>query len=390
MRRLGVVALAVLLVPLAACSRPSGGYELTAEFPSAVSLYEQGAVKVLGLEAGSVTAVDVRGDKVVVRMRIDDDVPVPEGVRAMITPQSLIGERSVQLFPAWTEGDPRIEPGATIPLARTSVPVEPDEALEALKDFLDSLDPDATGRLVRNLADDLDGNGERLNRSLAGLGDLATTLAEKDEELAALVDNFDRFTATLAARESQLGRVMDQFAMLTSLLAEEREAIQSIVRGLGSVAGDAGVLLAEHREQLDKDLDVLHRTLASVDANFESVKQLLSTAPLLVAGPELDGQKGLAGAWDPTYHHLDLRNSVSPTLTALFEAIGVPAQPLCLPIDTQCTPAPAASTTAVPPTATLGELLGSGGPVPAPPEPAPPHEGPWWRGLADAVVEALG
>ena len=36
-----------------------------------------------------------------------------------------------------------------------AAPVEPDEALAALKRLLDSLDPDATGRLVKNLAEDI-------------------------------------------------------------------------------------------------------------------------------------------------------------------------------------------------------------------------------------------
>ena len=84
-----------------------------------------------------------------------------------------------------------------IPLERTSIPVEPDEALAALKRFLDSLDPGATGRLVTNLADDLEGNGQKLNTALGGLADLTSTLADKDDELVRIIDHFDDFTATL-------------------------------------------------------------------------------------------------------------------------------------------------------------------------------------------------
>ena len=60
---------------------------------------------------------------------------------------------------------------------------------------------DATGRLVSNLAKDLDGTGQSLNQALEGLGGLAATVASKDKELGRIIDHFDGFSATLATRE---------------------------------------------------------------------------------------------------------------------------------------------------------------------------------------------
>jgi hypothetical protein len=58
---------------------------------------------------------------------------------------------------------------------------------------------------------------------------------------------------------------------------------------------------------------------------------------VLVAGEDLDGVgEGLLAAWDPEYKHLDLRTNISPTLEALFTAVGHPA--VCLPIDFACPP----------------------------------------------------
>jgi virulence factor Mce-like protein len=223
-----VAPVAVALVAslgLSSCSSvfggTGGGTELTAWFPRAVALYESSDVRVLGLVAGSISEVEVVGDQVKVTMSIDEGTPIPADVNAMIVPQSLIGERYVQLFPAWKQGEPEIRDGATIPEARTSVPVEPDEALAALKEFIDTLDPKATGELVSNLATQLDGTGGDLNGAIAGLSDLASTVASKDAEIGRIIDNFDDFTATLRTREGQLGRVMDQFATMTSIIAED-------------------------------------------------------------------------------------------------------------------------------------------------------------------------
>src|SRR3954469_15218099 len=231
--RLRVAAVVVLLGMLAtSCSVIGGGgksYTLSAWFPKTIALFKDSQVRVLGLPAGQVTKVQAMGDKVRIEMKVKDSVPVPADVHATIVPLSLIGERYVQLFPVWTTGQPRAHSGDVIPMERTEVPVEPDEALGALKKFLDSLDPEATGHLVQNAADDLQGNGQSFNDTVANLSTLVGTLADKDQQLGDIIDNFDKFTTVLRTREVQLGNVMDSFANLTGLLAQERTAIENTV-----------------------------------------------------------------------------------------------------------------------------------------------------------------
>ena len=334
---LTVVAVATLL---GACSRGGdGGYRLTAYFARGISLYAGSDVRVLGLPAGEIDSVSVDGTRVKVVMTVRSDVPVPEDVQATIVPLSLIGERYIQLFPAWTEGTPRAARGAVIPLERTSIPVEPDQALAALKRFLDSLDPGATGRLVTNLADDLEGNGARLNTALEGLADLTTTLADKDDELVRIIDHFDDFTATLVTREQQLGKVLDSFATTAAILAEERGQIERLVSSLAQLSVDGLDLVSEHRARLQHDLDVLTRLLLSVQSNMDSVRQLLDAAPIMVAGEDLDGKnEGLNAAYDPVHHRIDLRNATSPVLSDLFRTIGLPSLAVCVPVGVVCTP----------------------------------------------------
>ena len=373
MRRGAAVVAAVVLVAgiLGACSGGGeDGYRLTAYFARGVSLYEGSDVRVLGLPAGEIDRVSVEGTQVRVEMTMRDEIPIPADVQATLVPLSLIGERYVQLFPAWTEGQPRAPAGAVIPLERTSVPVEPDEALAALKRFLDSLDPSATGRLITNLADDLEGNGQALNDALGGIAELTATLADKDDELVRIIDHFDDFTATLVTREQQLGRVLDSFATTASVLAEERGNIERLVKSLGQLSVDGLDLVSEHRIRLQRDVEVLTRTLLSVQTNIESVRQLLDAAPIMVAGEDLDGiNEGLHAAYDAEHHRIDLRNATSPVLSDLFRTIGLPSLAVCLPVGVTCapgtTPLPAIPGPGVPaaaptnPVAAAVDLLGS-------------------------------
>jgi phospholipid/cholesterol/gamma-HCH transport system substrate-binding protein len=342
LRRAASIALATLLLATGAGCGLLGGddtYEVTAYFPRAVSLFPSSQVRVLGLPSGTVTAVEIEGDRVRVDMAIDSDVPLPVDVNAEIIPQSLIGERYVQLFPAFQTGMAEAPDGHVIGLERAIVPVEPDEALEALRDFLDSLDPDGLGNLIDNLEENLRDQGEPLGRALSELSELVTTFAESDDVLVRIVDSFDRLTATLSTREQQLGEVLAAFGEASQILADERRSIESFVDALARVSEDGFDLVSEHAVRLRDDIDTLTAAGRTIVANLDAVGDLLDSGPLLVSGE--DGTRGLLGAYNHEMRAINLRNSFSPIILAglrpLFDGLGLdlPCIPL-LQFDTVC------------------------------------------------------
>ncbi|HJR24614.1 MAG TPA: MlaD family protein [Acidimicrobiales bacterium] len=353
-----MVCVVLLTMMTSACSLPfvgggGGSYTLTAYFPRAVSVFKSSDVRVLGLPAGTVGDVEVEGNLVRVDLDIPDDIPVPKDVTAQIVPQSLIGERYVQLSPAFKDGMERATDGMEI--TKVIVPTEPDEALAALKEFLDSLDPKGIGRLVTNLEEDLRGNGAALNVAIDTFSEVVTTFAEKDDSLARIVDSFDRLTRTLATREQQLGQVLDAFAEASQVLADERASIEGLVAGLADLSREGLSLVAEHDEQLRTDIQTLTDAAAIIDANLSSVSQLLDAGGLL--------GKGLIGAFNPASRSVNLRNNFSPLIPELIELLlgqlGVPA--LCLPVMATCGVAGTEAGEAVParisPSTPIGSLL---------------------------------
>ncbi len=194
------------------------------------------------------------------------------------------------------------------------------------------------------------------------------TLADKDQQLGDIIDNFDKFTTVLRTREVQLGNVMDSFANLTGLLSQERKAIENTVRNLGSVSTDAFDLLSVNRAGLDKDLTQLTRVLQAVKVNIGSVQQLLDSGPLLV--------NGLSNAYAPQYHRIDLRTQLSPTVSQLLGNIGL-GFTVCLPIDVGCTAngpttSSASAKPAAPAPAPVPAVPTVPAPVPVPPVTVPP------------------
>jgi virulence factor Mce-like protein len=362
-----------------------GSYEITAYFPRAVSVFPSSDVRVLGLPAGSVKSVEIDGEQVEVVLSIQDDVPLPRDVRAQIVPQSLIGERYIELSPAFQHGMERAPDGHVIDSEHTIIPVEPDEALAAVKEFLDSLDPDNLGKLVGNLEEDLRGNGEAFNDMVASLSDVVSTFASKDEALGRIIESFDRLTATLSTREQQLGQVLDAFAEASQVLADERGSIEALVGGLADLSQNGLELVSSHAQDLRQDIQILTDTAAVIDANLSSVDQLLDAAPLLATG--------LVGAFNPDSRSISLRNNFSPLIPEIIEVLlgqlGVPS--LCLPVLATCGPASGQSAgAATPATITIdspiGALLDL---LEAPTDPPPDDDGGgWWTDLGERARSA--
>ncbi len=278
-----VVALAAGL--LAGCGSGSGGTRtVTAEFGSAVGVYETGDVVVLDQVIGTVEEVELRDDLVMVEMSIRDDIPLPADVQATIEAQTVLGERSITLFPAWNPeleaaGAAKLEDGARIPLERTQVPVEPDEALQAFNELLAGLDPDAVGGLVTDGATILDGRGQRINEAISGVSQLTETLAAVDEPLLATAASVNRIAGVLNQRDAQLRQLIDDFGAAVGTLAGERAQVESLLGSLVGLTDETTRLLDAHAERLPATIATLAATLNVVEANASTLTVLTDTLP---------------------------------------------------------------------------------------------------------------
>jgi virulence factor Mce-like protein len=325
------------------CSFIGGGggtYKLIAYLPRAVSVYKSSQVKVLGLPAGTVDAVEVIGTEVKVTMSIENSIPVPANVNVLVAPQSLIGERYIALSPAWRQGDEKAQPGAEIrntpgQPVRVIIPVEPDEALAELKKFIDALDPQGLGQLINNLSDDLKGQGPTLNHALDQVSQIVVTFADKDQQLVNIVDHFDKFTATLTTRETQLGDLLTTFAQATQVLADERKSLENLLGGLADLSRDGLTLVAKHSQSLKTDLATLTRLAQSIDVNLNTLVKLLDSGPILVSG--------IQNAYNPTLRAFNLRENFGPVAQAalgpLWEFIfgpGAAPPSICTPVLQEC------------------------------------------------------
>ncbi|MEX0657770.1 MAG: MCE family protein [Egibacteraceae bacterium] len=271
------------LLATACGAQGPGAQEITAIFANTNNLFVGSEVRVLGLKVGQVAAIVPAGEGVRVEMRVDADRPVPADATAHLTPVSLVGERFVQLAPAYTGGT-ELADGAVIGRDRTTVPADVDDVLASFEQFLEGLDPDAIAELVDALAETIAGQGDGLNQLIAGGADTVRVLSDATEDLTAVVAALGDLNTTLATRDQQIGPFLTDFrTVLQTLTAEKPE----IIEGLGNLQRltlELRPLLDEHTDPLVRDLEVLTTTLATVDRNLDNVGALALQSGRLFAG----------------------------------------------------------------------------------------------------------
>ena len=299
-----------------------GDYTVTAELSRSYNLFPGSPVRVVGLDVGTIADVQVPegGDTVEVTMRIDGDVELPHDATAVVVPEALIGERYIQLDPY--DGGQRLDDGATIPLERTEVPAEFDEVLESLNQFVGGLDEDEVARFVSNFAETFDGQGEQLGRTIDQAHDAIGVLKDNDDELVALARRLADLNATLATRDQQLGAIIRDFDTLATSLVDDRRDIDAALGGLVRVTRELAELLETNRETLEEDIGTLTRVGRTAQRNLDyvSVGVLHSAELFRHAERVIDRERNM----------IPLQNQTGELIPQLTEAIVFRLEGLCL------------------------------------------------------------
>ncbi|WP_157430408.1 MCE family protein [Actinomadura macra] len=241
MRRL-IALMAAIALAVSGCSyktagAPKGDLTLTATFDDAQGLVAGHSVKMSDITVGSVMKVELDGYRAKATLSIEDGVKVPRGTRAEIKVTSLLGENYVDLrLPPGGSMDrgPFLAQGAAI--TDTSVQPAFEQVVGQAGPLIKALAGDDVATVVNAGATALDGNGRKLNTTIAKAGDLLRMFAEQRRELGESVDRFARLGRSLAADDDALHEAPAQLARTTKLLDDNKEKIIKTVDRLTRMA----------------------------------------------------------------------------------------------------------------------------------------------------------
>jgi phospholipid/cholesterol/gamma-HCH transport system substrate-binding protein len=306
MKKLVVPGIIVALV-VAAAFTVFGGEDrktLTALFPRTISVYEGSDVRILGVPVGTVDSVTPSGTDVVVTMSYDADVQIPAEAEAVIISPSVVGDRYVQLTPAYTGGE-LLADNATLEADRTAVPLELDQIYENLDRLNVALGPNGANRngalsdLLEVTAENFGGQGEELNQTIQDVGKFSQTLSDNREEFFSSTRALQGFISTLAKNDSTVRRFNQSLSDVSTVLEGEREELSAALKNLSTALGQVSTFVRDNREILGRNIQGLNRVSKVLVKQRAALDEILTVAPTAL--------NNLALTYNPQAGTLDTR-----------------------------------------------------------------------------------
>jgi phospholipid/cholesterol/gamma-HCH transport system substrate-binding protein len=250
-----------------------------AEFLNVTGLENGDFVRIAGVEVGKVEKISIQPDTTaLVEFTADDSVVLTDGNRAAIRYDDLIGGRYVSLVEG-AGGTAKVEPGSTIPLARTSPALDLDALIGGFRPLFSALDPDQVNALSGQLIAAFEGQGATIGSFLTQTAALTNTLADRDQLIGEVIVNLNTVLGSLGGQSDQFSKAVDSLSELVKGLAARKTDISNGVAYTNAAAGSVADLLAQARPPFAKTIRETDRAAGIVVADHDYFDNLLNTLP---------------------------------------------------------------------------------------------------------------
>jgi phospholipid/cholesterol/gamma-HCH transport system substrate-binding protein len=273
---IGVVGVAVVIaIALAALNYQklpflSQGKDYSAYFADAGGLYTGAGVEVSGDIVGKVSSIELDGQHVLVKFKIDKGVFLGDRTEAQIKTKSLLGTKILDVLP---RGEGQLT--GTIPTDRTVSPYQLPDALGDLSTTISGLNTAQLSDSLATLAQTFSSTPPDLKDAVQGVARFSQTLNERDAQLRTLLDNAAKATTVLAKRTDQVVSLVKDTNALLVQLRSQSGALDQIWYNLSAVFRQLKGFIAENRQTLRPALDKLNGVLAIVDNRKERLQEAI-------------------------------------------------------------------------------------------------------------------
>lgn len=238
---------------------PLGKHTYTAELSEAQSVREGDDVRLAGISVGSVTDLELKPDKVVMRFTVNNDVFVGDKTSLDIRMLTVVGGHYVALYPAGTAplGD------QPIPADRIRLPYSLIETFQDATAPLAAVDGDTVRENLAAANSAIESSPEALRTTLDTVGKYVDMLDRQRSQVSKSIAILDEYITMYDGAKSDLGRLMDNVNLLEDLLlskkAELAEAVRLLVSVVNRLAGLAPTWDSTLKPQVQALADALPR-----------------------------------------------------------------------------------------------------------------------------------
>lgn len=245
-----------------------------AEFTDAAGLVAGEEVRIAGVKVGKVTDLALDGDKVIVEFTVAG-TELGDRTEAGIEVKTLLGQHYLSVTPA---GDDPLSENDTIPLARTSTPVNIVPAFNQLADQTRRTDTAQLAGAFDALADTLEQTAPEMQGALSGLSRLARVVTKRDDQIALLFDRAADVTGVVAQRDAELAQLLTASDEVLAFLEARRSTIRALIGGTRDLATQLQGLVDDNADAMRPALRDLRSVLQVLRRNERNVEQTLTYA----------------------------------------------------------------------------------------------------------------
>lgn len=268
-----------------------GQIEIRARFDEVGQLLEGNSVKLRGVPIGRVDRIaldSVAGGGVVITMRIDSRVALPEDPIVLLSPESMFGDWQAEIaprasaptYPFAEAPDPNVLPGYALPdMSRlTAVADRIAENLAVLTDRIELAFTEETALRMRRAVDNI----------LDATEQITTIVGDQESAVARISEDLQAATSALVTATGAANRI---FAQVEDAIGEDRliALVEDVSRTASRTAALADTLLAVGNDMryaaatADSTLAVVGEIAAGIERGEGSLGLLVNDTSLFIS-----------------------------------------------------------------------------------------------------------
>jgi len=272
--KIGIAGLLVLLIGFIVAMNFErlplvSGTTYQANFSEAAGLMPDNEVRVAGVKVGTVSSVELEGDHVAVKFRVEDEW-VGNNTTAAIKIKTLLGQKYLALDP---RGNREQDPDQPIPMSRTMAPYDVIEAFSGLQKTVGSIDSQQLAQSFRTMSDTFSNTPDDVRGALNGLSALSQTIASRDQQLKELLANTANVSRTVADRNAEFEKLLADGNLLLQEIRNRREQVSSLLNGTRALSAQLSGLVDDNSAQLGPTLEQLNRVTAMLQRNQDNLSR---------------------------------------------------------------------------------------------------------------------
>jgi phospholipid/cholesterol/gamma-HCH transport system substrate-binding protein len=295
-----------------AVGRGPGAKVYHVEVANVVTLESNSPVMIDDVIVGSIskmTAKTVPSWHADVEISVNPGTVIPANAVASVGQTSLLGSMHLALNPPLGQAPSgRLQPGATIPLDRTTTYPSTEQTLSSLSVILNAGGLGQFGDIIHNFNAALSGHAGEVRDLLTRLDRFVGVLNDQRDNLVASIQALNRLSGTFARQRDVITQALYKIPPALDVLIRERPRLVTALNKLGTFSDTANRLVNDAGDDLVRNLRNLEPALKALADVGPDLGQAVAYAPTF---PFTQGfiDRYIRGDYTNGYFIIDLTNA---------------------------------------------------------------------------------